>query len=76
MAKKKSAEGEKKKVSKKGRRRKDTIITPSSIVMSLNPEEQAQLEQCLANSGEVKITFREIRVTQLPKTLDNGRQID
>ena len=52
------------------------VVKKHEIHFVLTDDEIAQAEACLRNSGEVKITFSEIKVTHLPAVLDNGRQID
>jgi hypothetical protein len=51
-------------------------ITEHAITFSLTDDEIAQAKRCLATSGAVKYTFKEITVTQLPMALENGRLID
>jgi uncharacterized protein YccT (UPF0319 family) len=51
-------------------------VKKDQIVFNLTHEQQKQAEECLRKSGHVKITFKEITVTQLPATLDNGEKVD
>jgi hypothetical protein len=51
-------------------------VKKDQIVFNLTDEQQKQAEECLRKSGQVKITFKEITVTQLPAMLDNGEKID
>jgi len=51
-------------------------VKKDQIVFHLSEEKQKQAAECLKNNGHIKITFKEISVTQLPTTLDNGEKID
>jgi len=50
-------------------------VTHEKVVFSLSPENKEALQKCMTK-GDVKITFKEIRVTKLPQTLDDGVKID
>jgi len=52
------------------------VATPSAVVISLTEAQQQQAQECLAKNAQVRFTFREITVTQLPETLDNGVTVD
>jgi hypothetical protein len=52
--------------------RAQRIVTPSALVFTLTPEHRRQAGECLRNSGEIRITFREISVT----SLTDVREID
>jgi hypothetical protein len=51
-------------------------VKKDQIVFHLSEERQKQAEECLRKNGQIKITFKEIAVTQLPATLDNGEKVD
>ena len=51
-------------------------IKKDQIVSNLSADQQKRAEECLKKNGQIKITFKEISVTQLPARLDNGEKID
>ena len=51
-------------------------LTSAAITFRLTPAEVKQAKACLAKSGEIRYTFKDIRVTKLPQVLDDGKQID
>ena len=59
-----------------GRQLSQTYVTADEIRVELSDEAKQQAQECLRRTGSIKITFREISVTQLPARLDNGEQID
>jgi hypothetical protein len=54
----------------------EAIVTHNAILISLTEAHKQQMQACIERSGEVKITFREISVTQLPSTLHTSVVID
>ena len=77
MATKRSTAGATKKVTTKRR----TVaskgkVTGAAITFRLTAAEVKQAKACLAKSGEIRYTFKDIRVTKLPQVLDDGKQID
>ncbi len=65
MAKKKA-----KRTTSKGR------VTKNTITFRLKPAEIAKAQACLERSGSITYTFKDIKVTKLPKALDDGKLID
>ena len=55
---------------------KKSRVTRSVVTFRLTPAEVKRAQACLEKSGEIKYTFRDIRVTKLPKVLDDGKLID
>ncbi len=51
-------------------------VTKSAITFRLTPTEIKKAQACLERSGEVRYTFKDVRVTKLPKVLDDGKLID
>jgi len=51
-------------------------VSADRITFQLTPEEVQQAKACLAQSGEIRYSFRDIRVTKLPHVLDDGKLID
>jgi hypothetical protein len=51
-------------------------VNADRITFQLTPEEVQQAKACLAQSGEIRYSFRDIRVTKLPSVLDDGKLID
>jgi hypothetical protein len=54
----------------------DVIVTKHAVVKTLDPDLQPKAQECLQKSGKITFTFREISVTNLPQTLDDGVLID
>jgi hypothetical protein len=54
----------------------ETVVTHNAILIPLTEAHRQQMERCIERSGEVKITLREISVTQLPSTLHTSVVID
>jgi len=54
----------------------NVVVTPGAVVVTFTEDQKKQAEECLKKSGHVKITFKEIKATTLPTTLDNGVLID
>ncbi len=55
------------------------VVTPASVVFSLSAEHQAKARKCLEESGEIKMSFREISVTNLTdirEGQDGGIKVD
>lgn len=50
------------------------IVTPSSLVFSLTPEHQAKARGCLETSGEIRISFEQVSVTNLTEIRELGRE--
>lgn len=73
---KKTARKRSAKSTRKTTRPGSVTISRSKITFSLTPADVARAKACLENSGEIRIGFRELRVTKLPTVLDDGRQID
>ena len=78
MASKRAAKA--KKTGKKQARRATAApkskITSKSITFSLTPAEVKAARECLKKSGEIRYSFKEVRVSKLPHVLDDGKQID
>jgi hypothetical protein len=51
-------------------------VTGSAITFRLTPAEVKKARECLERSGEIRYTFKDIRVTKLPHALDDGKLID
>ena len=51
-------------------------ITKTQIVFRLTPAEVKKAQECLARSGSITYTFKDIRVSKLPQILDDGKLID
>jgi hypothetical protein len=64
MAKKKTS------AKKKGR------VTRSTITFRLTPAEIKKARACLERTGSIRYTFKDIKVTELPRVLDDGKAID
>jgi len=53
------------------------VATPTALLITFNNEQQRRAHQCLARSGKITFSFKEISVTSLPETLlDNGVIVD
>jgi hypothetical protein len=48
-------------------------VTPSAVVFSLTPELSEKARQCLEKSGEIRISFEEVSVTNLSELRELGR---
>ncbi len=48
------------------------VVTPASVVFSLTPEHREQAQRCLEKSGEVRISFSEVSVTNLTEIRELG----
>jgi hypothetical protein len=44
------------------------VVTPTTVVIPLTGDQQKQAQACIAKSGHVKFTIKEITVTNLPET--------
>jgi hypothetical protein len=66
------------KKAKKAKRRVATKgkVTGAAITFRLTPAEVKKARACLERSGEIRYTFKDIRVTKLPHVLDDGKLID
>lgn len=51
-------------------------VTKSTITFRLTPDEIRRAQECLARSGTITYTFKDVRVTKLPHILDDGKLID
>lgn len=51
-------------------------VSRSLITFRLTPAEVKRAQECLKRSGEIRYTFKDIRLTKLPKVLDDGKLID
>ncbi len=51
-------------------------VTRNRVIFTLGPREIAKAKRCLEESGEIRIAFKELRVTKLPAVLDDGKLID
>lgn len=51
-------------------------VTSASITFRLSAAEKKQALECLKRSGEIRYSFKDIRVTKLPLVLDDGKLID
>ena len=59
-----------------GKKKGTTVqVSREKVVFSLSPEDRRKLEGCLAK-GEIRLTFKEVRATKLPHTLEDGVIID
>jgi len=65
-AKKGAAKG----AAKKGGGRGNVKITPSSVAFTLNAEQKQQAKKCLAETGRIRLSFREVSVTKLSGVAD------
>jgi hypothetical protein len=54
----------------------EAIVTHNAILISLTEAHKQQMQHCIERSGEIKLSFREISVTQLPSTLHTSVVID
>jgi hypothetical protein len=56
------------------------VVTPGSILLTLNDELREQMHHCLYNSGKIIFSIKEISLTELPATLlqngDGGVTVD
>ena len=52
------------------------MITKDSITFKLSPAEVKRAMACLERTGEIRYTFKKVRVTKLPQLLDDGKLID
>lgn len=52
------------------------VVTPSAVVIPLTEDQQKQAQECIAKSGHVKFSIKEITVTKLPETKDTLVTID
>jgi hypothetical protein len=59
-------------------KKRKIVVTPSAVVIPLDEELQRQAKECLAKSGAVTFTFREISVTDLTgiANFDEGLVVD
>jgi hypothetical protein len=64
----------KKKATRKAK--KPSKITKGTITFRLTPAEVKRAQACLERTGEIRYTFKDIRLTKLPKVLDDGKLID
>lgn len=46
-------------------KRGNVKVTPSSVVFTLNAAQQKQAQKCLAETGRIKLGFKEVSVTKL-----------
>jgi hypothetical protein len=51
-------------------------ITKGVITFKLTPTEIKRAQACLEKSGAIRYSFKNIRLTKLPKVLDDGKLID
>ncbi len=51
-------------------------ITSTAVTFRLTPAEVKLARECLARSGEIRYTFKDVRVTKLPHALEDGKLID
>lgn len=51
-------------------------ITEATITFRLTPAEVKKAKECLAKTGNIRYTFKDVRVTKLPHVLDDGKLID
>jgi hypothetical protein len=51
-------------------------ITGATITFRLTPAEVKRAKECLAKTGSIRYTFKDVRVTKLPHVLDDGKLID
>ena len=66
----KAKAGKTTRVASKGR------VTGAAITFRLTPAEIKKAKACLERTGEIRYTFKDIRVTKLPHVLDDGKLID
>ncbi|UUU37480.1 hypothetical protein [Streptomyces sp. NBC_00162] len=50
------------------------IVTPSSLLFTLTPEHREKARSCLETSGEIRISFEEVSVTNLTEIRELGRE--
>jgi hypothetical protein len=50
-------------------------ISRDKVVFSLSEDDVAKMARCLER-GEIQLTFKEVRTSRLPQTLDDGVKID
>ncbi len=64
-------------VGKRTRKSRGSVkVTRNRVIFKLGPREIAKAKKCLERSGEIRIAFKELRVTKLPTVLDDGKLID
>lgn len=51
-------------------------VTDATITFRLTPAEVKKAKDCLARTGSIRYTFKDVRVTKLPHILDDGKLID
>jgi hypothetical protein len=51
-------------------------VSRNKIVFGLSAADAAKAKKCLQDSGAIKFTFKEVKVTRLPDTKDDGVLID
>lgn len=51
-------------------------ITEATITFRLTPAEVKKAKECLAKTGTIRYSFKDVRVTKLPHVLDDGKLID
>jgi hypothetical protein len=51
-------------------------VTKSAITFRLTPAEVKKAQECLARTGTIQYTFKDVRITKLPHVLDDGKLID
>jgi hypothetical protein len=56
-----------KKAAAKGasKKRGNVKVTPSSVVFTLNAAQKQQAKKCLAETGQIRLGFKEVAVTKL-----------
>jgi hypothetical protein len=45
-------------------------LTPSSVAFTLNAEQKQQAKRCLAETGQIRLSFKEVSVTKLSGLAD------
>ena len=60
----------------KATRKLKSRVTKGVITFRLSPSEIKKAQACLERSGEIRYAFKDIRITKLPKALDDGKSID
>lgn len=50
------------------------VVTPSSLIFSLTPEHREQARKCLEGSGQIRIAFEEVSVTNLTEIRELGKE--
>jgi hypothetical protein len=53
---------------------RSVVVTPGAVVIPLDEELQRRAQECLAKSGTVRFTFREIAVTDLTGIANVGEE--